>query len=174
MPENFSIWSILAVLFSGGGIYLIIYWGRIVNCFKKFFRLKGLSLEEQKLKARILFVDDDKRFKVVNILKTSGWINTNFERDIKDLDSPEVRQTDIFFLDIQGVGIALGFPDEGLGLAAAIKKKYPNKKVVIYSAQSQGDRFHGSLRKADACLPKDASPYEFQTLLEKLSQELYG
>ena len=63
----------------------------------------------------------------------------------------------------------MGFHDEGLGLALAIKQKYPKKKVVIYSAETQGDRFHKALREADSFLAKNADPYEFQRLVEEFT-----
>lgn len=63
----------------------------------------------------------------------------------------------------------MGFSDEGLGLALAIKKKYPSKKVIIYSAETNGDRFHEALRKADSFLAKNADPYEFQRIVEEFT-----
>lgn len=69
-------------------------------------------------------------------------------------------KSDIFFVDIQGVGKKLDFQDEGLGLANALK----NKKVVIYSAENRGDRFH----EADDSLPKNAEPFQFQQTIENL------
>ena len=125
-----------------------------------------------KKRISILFIDDDTKFKVVKILKNAGWINTSSVKDVKSLDDPIVKDTDIFFVDIQGVGIELQFNDEGLGLALALKNKYPNKKVVIYSAETKGDRFHAALRKADSFLPKNAEPYEFQQIVEQYSAEL--
>ena len=127
------------------------------------------DLGSRKELTRILFVDDDSRFKVVKILQKSGWRHTKTVKDIKTLDDMDVVWADIFFIDVQGVGAALGFSDEGLGLALAIKEKYPNKKVVIYSAETKGDRFHAALRKADSFLSKNADPYEFQKIVEDLS-----
>ena len=125
-------------------------------------------LIELKKKTKILFIDDDNKFKVVNILKNSGWVNTKIIKDINNIDSDEVRTTDIFFVDIQGVGKKLEFQDEGLGLANALKNKYPNKKVVIYSAENRGDRFHEALKKVDDSLPKNAEPFQFQQTIENL------
>jgi hypothetical protein len=118
---------------------------------------------------RILFVDDDTKFKVVKIMKAAGWPNVSIKKDIRDLDSLDVRDADVLFIDIQGVGSALSFGDEGLGLALAVKQKYPEKKVVIYSAQTAGDRFHKALKKADGSLAKNADPYEFIALLHELT-----
>lgn len=117
--------------------------------------------------ARILFIDDDTTFAVIKILKKAGWRNTKVIRDVTSLDSPDVQEADLFFVDIQGVGKALQFNDEGLGLAAALKKKYPEKKVVIYSAEPFGDRFHPAFRLADDQLPKNAEPYEFQQIVDQ-------
>jgi hypothetical protein len=120
---------------------------------------------------RILFVDDDTRFQVIRMMKGAGWHNVKITKDIKDLNAPEVLEAQIFFVDIQGVGKSLGFADEGLGLSLELKRKYPEKKVVIYSAQTDGDRFHRALNKADGSLSKNAEPYQFIALVEELLGE---
>lgn len=127
------------------------------------------SIEEYKNETRILFIDDDVRFKVAKILINSGWVHTKLIKDARSLDDRDVIEASILFIDVQGVGIALGFSDEGLGLAEAIKDKYPNKKVIIYSAETKGDRFHKALRKADSFLSKNADPYEFQKIVEEFT-----
>lgn len=124
------------------------------------------SLSAYKNETRILFIDDDVRFKVAKILVKSGWVHTKLVKDAETLDDQDIIFADILFVDVQGVGVALGFSDEGLGLALAIKDKYPLKKVVIYSAETKGDRFHAALRKADSFLSKNADPYEFQKIVE--------
>lgn len=127
------------------------------------------SLANRKSTTKILFIDDDTKFKVVKILTNSGWINTSIIKDAKTLDEPIILNAHILFVDVQGVGVTMGFDSEGLGLALALKEKYPTKKIVIYSAESKGDRFHEALRKADSFLAKNADPYEFQKLVEELS-----
>ncbi|EJL6503478.1 response regulator transcription factor, partial [Vibrio cholerae] len=92
-----------------------------------------------------------------------------------NLDHIDVKEADILFIDVQGVGVSLGFKDEGLGLVEAIKEKYPSKKVIIYSVVSQGDRFHNAFNVCDGQLSKDADPYQFQRILEKFAfSELYN
>lgn len=118
--------------------------------------------------ARILFVDDDTTFQVVKIIKKAGWCNVKAIKDVESLDAPQIKETDLFFIDIQGVGRALKFNDEGLGLALALKNRYPGKKVVIYSSDPRGDRFHQAFRAADDFLSKTAEPYEFQQIIENL------
>ncbi|QHS59914.1 response regulator transcription factor [Chitinophaga agri] len=133
----------------------------------------GQSLERRKALTKIIFIDDDTKFRVVQILKKSGWINIKAIKDIKNIDDLVIRDADIVFVDIQGVGKALDCKDEGLGLALNLKQKYPSKKIVIYSAENTGDRFHEALRKADSFLPKNAEPLEFQSLVEQYSKEIY-
>lgn len=130
------------------------------------------ELEKRKKITNILFVDDDTKFKIIKILHTSGWINTKITKDIENADSEQVKNTHIFFIDINGVGIKLGFKDEGLGLANYLKKKYPSKKVIIYSTDSSGNRFHEALRNVDDFLNKNAEPAEFTEIIEQFSAEL--
>ncbi len=131
-----------------------------------------INIDELKAKTHILFIDDDAKFKVVDILSKSGWLHTRRISDISGLDDEKIQRANIFFIDIQGVGKKLKFRDEGLGLAKALKDRFPNKKVVIYSAQTYGERFHDALRKADDFLAKNADPYEFQQLAERLAREI--
>lgn len=129
------------------------------------------QFKPSKQDTRILFVDDDTHFKVVKILKDAGWPHVKIIKDVKAIESPDILEANILFIDIQGVGKLLQFTDEGLGLALAIKEKYPKKKVIIYSAQTTGERFHRALQKADYSLPKNADPYQFIKLVEDFSEE---
>lgn len=126
--------------------------------------------KESRLKdvTKILFVDDKHTdFQIVSILKKQGWKNTKSIKDIINLDDQKVKESDIIFVDINGVGSTL-FKDEGLGLASALKKKYSDKKIILYSADNKGDRFHKALREVDGCLSKDAEPFQFSNLIENL------
>jgi len=125
------------------------------------------DLANNKLTKRILFIDDEK-FLLVGILKQAGWINTKWIRDVVDLDSNDVKASDIIFIDINGVGTTLYPKDQGLGLAMALKTKYSNKAIVVYSAENQ--RVHKAYSIVDACLPKDADPYEFIELINDFSK----
>jgi hypothetical protein len=126
--------------------------------------------DKKKDYVKILFIDDNHTdYKMVPILKKAGWLNTRSVKDVTDLDSHVVAECDIIFVDINGVGSNM-FEDQGLGLAAALKTKYPQKKIVIYSAETSGDRFHKALRLVDGCLSKNAEPYQFIDLVENLSK----
>lgn len=126
--------------------------------------------EKQKGQTRILFIDDNHTdFKMVSILKKSGWINTKSVKDVTDLDDPKVLEADVIFVDINGVGTTM-FQDQGLGLASALKKKYHKKKIVLYSSETTGNRFHNALREVDSCLSKNAEPYQFVSLIESFTK----
>lgn len=126
--------------------------------------------EKQKALTRLLFIDDNyTEFKIISILKKAGWINTKAIKDVTDLDDAKVIEADIIFVDINGVGVSL-FKDQGLGLASALKQKYPTKKIILYSAETTGDRFHKALKEVDSCLPKNAEPFQFINLIESYNK----
>jgi len=126
-------------------------------------------LKKSKEKCHILFIDDQHTdFKMVSILKKAGWVNTKAIKDLTDLDDYKASEANIIFVDINGVGTQM-FEDQGLGLAAALKDKYPDKTIILYSAEPTGNRFNKKLRKVDESLPKNAEPYEFISLIEQYS-----
>ncbi|ENX61092.1 hypothetical protein MMP64_17245 [Acinetobacter sp. ANC 5659] len=129
-----------------------------------------ISMADLKKNTHILFVDD-KTFKIVKTLVDEGWIHTKLVKDITTLDSPLITGNEIFFIDIQGVGTKL-FNNEGIGLANIIQERHPEKKVILYSAETTGNRFDPTLRKVDAVLEKNAEPYEFIQLVEKFAREI--
>ncbi|MEM7791925.1 MAG: hypothetical protein AAF546_11035 [Verrucomicrobiota bacterium] len=127
------------------------------------------NLQSLKDSTRILFIDDDTSFQVARILKSAGWVHTSLIKDVKSLDDEKIVSSKIIFVDIQGVGKKLAFTDEGLGLAKALKQKYSEKFVILYSAETQGNRFHEALKITDDALAKNADPYEFEQIVERFS-----
>jgi hypothetical protein len=130
-----------------------------------------ISLMKERMS--ILFVDDDKKFQMVKIIKNSEWKKVKSVTDIKSLDERLVVDAQIIFVDIHGVGLKLNCENEGLDLALMLKKKYPLKTIVLYSANSQHDVFHEALSIVDHKLKKNATPFEFQNLIEKTSLSYY-
>lgn len=129
---------------------------------------KFTSIEEAKTSARLLFIDDDTRFNLVKILKKAGWPNVDIIKDVSNLEDKTLKFSDIVFVDIQGVGKQMNFQDEGLGLSKAIIDRYPEKYLVIYSSERDGNRFHEAIRKADDQLYKHADSYEFEKCIVDL------
>lgn len=126
------------------------------------------SIPNLKKTVRILFIDDDKGFKIVGVLKKMGWEHTKIVGDIGSLEQTALVEAHVVFVDIQGVGKSMHYIDEGLGLALAIKRRYQDKKVIIYSAQEEGARFHEALQEADYSLPKHAEPIRFEDTIVKV------
>jgi hypothetical protein len=131
-------------------------------------------IDAMKSKLKVLFIDDDKNFNVVKILKDSGWRHVKTVVDIKHLDIPTVSEAEIFFVDINGVGKLLNLANEGLDLALMLKQKYSSKKVVIYSANKNSNSFHKAWDECDFKLEKNALPYQFQSLVEQFSIEIHN
>ena len=140
---------------------------------RRGYTLPNRSIDELKGHCRILFIDDQD-FSVPQILVASGWKRTKRIADVESLSCPEVADAHVVFVDIADVGVRLEFSDQGLGLVSALKEKYPEKKVVVYSAQTVGDRFHRGLSDADERLAKNADPFEFETLVERFAKEMWS
>lgn len=146
---------------------------KLLNWFYKKPHIPQRNLEDIKRLTKILFIDDVK-FEVVDRILANGWKQCTRVKDIEDLDHPDIDRTHIFFVDIQGVGKKLNFPDEGLGLARALKQKYPSKAVVLYSSEGQRDIFDSTLSIVDARIRKNADTYEFLKLAEKFALEAFS
>lgn len=131
-----------------------------------------LTIEEIKSRIKVLFVDD-KEFPIVDHLKSIGYVGTDYMPDIDDIDDTRVRYAHIIFLDINGVGIRLGFKNQGMGLCGAIKDKYGNsKRVILYSAETLGSLFDPDAKKADDTIPKDSDYVQFTTMITDYAKEL--
>ena len=138
-------------------------------------RLPKRNLNEIKNGCRILFIDDQK-FDIVDRLKNQeGWKNTTRIKDLDSISQTEVVDAHIVLVDVQGVGKKMQCPDEGLGLIVAIKEKYPQKKVIMYSGESQGkiETFHKAWNVADHRLKKTSTQYEFNNIIEKFAKEAF-
>ena len=74
-------------------------------------------------------------------------------------------------LNNKSVLITGGTGSFGKKFVETILRDYPQvKKIIIYSAEQTGDRFHKTLREVDGSLPKDADPYQFQSIVEQYAK----
>jgi len=128
----------------------------------------SLTVAEMKKNTRVLFVDDDRGFKIVGVLRKMGWEHTKLIVDVASLEQQVLVDAHVVFVDIQGVGRQMQYTDEGLGLVLAIKRRYPDKRIVIYSAVEVGERFHEALQEADYSLPKTAEPIRFEETIVRV------
>ena len=142
---------------------------------KKKRSLPEHTEEELKNIVNILFVDDIKFNLIKDIQEKDGWRNVSAIKDVSSLSQKEIKEAHIIFVDIQGVGKSMIFEDGGLGLIVAIKEKYPEKKVIMYSAENQGkiDAFHKAANIVDDRLRKSADRYEFVSKIERFSREIF-
>lgn len=174
-------------IFSGIGVAAISWWYMflkrhreeqgdvVINNYVQTFpnNDSDVSIQELMRYTFILFIDDE-TFNVVDILKQQGWKQTKLIRDVKSLNDERIIQSHIIFVDVNGVGGTL-FPEkQGIGLASALKKRYPDKKIVIYSATRAGDRFDEEMQGVDYRLAKNAEPYRFVQLVEKFARDIYA
>ncbi len=122
-----------------------------------------------KERVTILFIDDDVEFKIVSMLRKAGWKRVSIIADVDRVDHEKIRAADIIFVDVHDVGKKLGFEREGLGLMKEIKRRYKDKKVIIYSGVPLHDIFTDELDYADARLRKSAEFIEFENKIEHFS-----
>ena len=133
---------------------------------------RNITIDDIKFNVKVLFIDD-KEFPVVEHLKSIGYREVNYIADVKDLDDPIIRSAHIIFIDINGVGLQMNFPNQGMGLCGAIKKKYGNsKRVILYSGETDGNIFDEDAKKADATLKKDSDIYQFTSFITDYAKEL--
>lgn len=133
------------------------------------------TIEQLKNSVNILFVDNEVFNLTTELKDKEGWRRLSVVPDISSLSQKELIDAHILCIDIQGVGKELGFNDEGLGLIVAIHEKYPEKKIIMYSAEAQGqiDAFHPAEGIVDERLRKSANRYQFETTIERLAQEAF-
>lgn len=138
-------------------------------------RLQPKNIEILKKQCRLVFVDDIE-FPVINTLKMSGWSNVIHIHDISSLDQCEIRDANIIFLDIQGVGKILHCEKEGLGLILPLREKYPNKMIVVYSAEEGGNisAFSEHINAAHKRISRNVEPVGFQMKVERYVKEYYS
>lgn len=125
------------------------------------------AIIDLKVTCQILFIDDEPLKLLISTLKKSGWKNIKRIDDTANLDLAEIRNADIIFVDIKGVGKELMFKNQGVGLAAELKKRYPKKGVVIYSATPEHNLFDPDIDKVDGRLLKNAEPIQFSDMIEQ-------
>lgn len=142
---------------------------------KKLKTLPTRSLDDLKANTKILFIDDLKFNYVDSLKEKDGWKNISRISDVTSISQFEIKEAHIIFVDIQGVGKNLKFKDEGLELIQAIRKQYPEKKIIMYSAENKGkiDGLHPAGNMVDYRLRKTASRYEFENVIEIFAKEAF-
>lgn len=133
---------------------------------------KVLNIEGQKAQTNILFIDNED-FQIVSIIKKAGWKNCSLIKKISDLNTDRIKKAQIIFVDIRGVGEELFGKDAGLGVAKALKEKYPDTIVILYSAENNWNIFHDALTLVDDKIEKNAKPIEFISMIEMYADKIW-
>ena len=138
---------------------------------KKKKRFEKKSLAELKDKTRILFIDD-RETDLVTALQNEGW-RVKYMDDLDSYNNTDLIDSQIICCDINGVGIKLNVHGEGLGLVKAIKTKFPEKKIILYSAISSHDIFDDAIDLVDKKLFKDGQVHPYDAAITELSEKSY-
>lgn len=120
-------------------------------------------IKKSKSTVIILFIDDNK-VSFIQAMKKAGYSIIRFLKDCNNIQCQQVVDADIIFVDVNGVAMSLFPKEQGFGLAKAIKEQYPNKCVVLYSAEPQ--YFNKDYNILDSVLPKNSEPYEFTKIID--------
>lgn len=132
-------------------------------------KVKNPSLiEDIKKNTKILFIDDED-FEYSEVLTSAGW-NFSQIKEVHDLDADVIKCADIIFLDYLGVGNVLTPQDKGLGLLEAIKKKYPSKIVIFFSAHT-GFGLDKKMKLADDWVAKSSDAIVYIQKIEEWAKK---
>lgn len=146
---------------------------KLLPFIKKFVRwlkerrINGLTLKEIQERTHVLFIDDEK-FDKVDRIKDHGWITDRIADVRNSIDNDKISRSHVIFVDYKGVGKKISPTEEGLGIIKSIKKMYPQKRVILYSAHCEFDLSDElSHRIADDILPKNSDVYVYLAKIEE-------
>lgn len=120
-----------------------------------------------KLKTKILIIDDNKPSEILEYMKDAGW-KVKYLNDLDNMNNYVLCQSHIIFIDIMGPGKKLSLND-GQELAVEIKKKYPGKKVAIYSTVSEQNIFHEAIDVVDKRIRRQGTLIPFVSAIEEMA-----
>lgn len=134
-----------------------------INSLRDFNIFSGVEFSVLKRNTKILIIDDDD-IVVLNSLRKQGY-NIEHKKDIESLN--EIAAYDIVFCDVKGVGKELSDKYEGAHLVRQIKKEFPEKMVISYSAIGYASEYEEYLSYADARVPKGSSIEDWTSVIDE-------
>lgn len=127
------------------------------------------KIPEMRKNSEILVIDDQE-FLLTEPLRNYGYQIT----EKKDLNSlKDAAAYDIILCDIRGVGKFLQSKYEGANLIKELKLKYPQKKIVAYTAEEYTASFSELLDYADKKVEKGTSVDDWTSLLDEVVKDKY-
>ncbi len=141
--------------------------------FKKY-TINSLSsctkLDTAQKRSRIdVLVIDDSSFPPKENLERNGFKIFQWP-DIEDLKT--VEHYDLILCDIEGVGKKINPKDQGGAVIKQIKKLYPNKYIIAYSARTFGTQFNEFFTYADEVVSKDKDISDWCDTLDSAMEEI--
>jgi hypothetical protein len=132
---------------------------------KQISDLKVLAMPPiGKLRPQVpIMVIDDKGFLYSDVLRKHDFRITE-QKDITDIRAVETYP--IIVCDIRGVGRTLDAQFEGAHVLAEIKKRYPNKILIVYTGQRFDASFNKYFSLCDASITKDAESQQWIEVLD--------
>jgi len=110
-----------------------------------------------------ILVIDDEELNVSQGLKDSNF-SIYHKQDIGNIK--DVEPYEIILCDIRGVGTKLSEGFEGAFVIKEIKKNYPNKHVIAYTASQYDASYNTYLAYADNVVPKGTSLEDWIAILD--------
>lgn len=104
------------------------------------YKIDDDVLQDKKKHARIVVIDNEQVDNMVSNLRAAGYGDVTPLKNIASLE--EVEKYDLILIDVKGIGLKFlkgtkSVSLEGLAMAREIKRQYPSKKVVVFSAMLQ-------------------------------------
>lgn len=124
---------------------------------------KKERLNDLRKKTDILIIDDE-AFAPQEFLELNNYRFTN-KMDIDNVR--DVSEYSIILCDIRGIGKKLSSTYEGAFVISEIKKNYPEKIVLAYTASQYDPSYNNYLLKADDVLQKNLSTEDWLEVLDK-------
>lgn len=121
------------------------------------------DLPSRRRNTDVLIIDDED-FPAIESLKRQNF-NITQKSDIDLLK--DVEPYDIILCDVRGVGKNFGSEYGGAYISREIKKNYPEKTVIIYSAQDSSMNYQQFYEYADSRVPKGATIDEWISILDE-------
>ena len=104
------------------------------------YKISDEMLQNEKKRVRIAVIDNEQVDNMVSNLRAAGYGDVSALKNISGLE--EVEKYDLILIDVKGIGLKFlrgtkSASLEGLAMAREIKRQYPLKKVVVFSAGLQ-------------------------------------
>lgn len=125
--------------------------------------LKRDRINDLRKKTDILIIDDEE-FGPQSFLEKNNYRFTN-KKDVDNIR--DASEYPIILCDIRGVGQNLSKKYEGAFLISEIKKNYPDKVVLAYTASQYDATYNNYLIKADGVLTKNMATEDWLETLDK-------